>query len=377
AAQSPESIAEAVLYRIAPLLPYVRATVALFDWEAQKIDLMVSYNRNNLEIMEKRVAIDDFLLQQIRELQLGKVCYLDDLSYLDATIPWITKLRTQGIRSGMLVPLLAHGELIGSLNLWAKVVAAFDAGHIEVAHEVADSLAVAMKQASLHQQVVEANQRLQSISRRLVEVQEAERRNLARELHDEIGQDLTALKLASEISAREPAQAKPALGQAQSIVNQLMARVRELSLNLRPAMLDDLGLLPALLWHFKRYTAQTHIEVELKHADIDKRFEPEIETAAYRIVQEGLTNIARHAETAKAIVRLWSTAETLCVQVQDDGKGFSPQEVLADDTRFGLRGMSERTLLLQGSLVVDSVPGGGTCVTAELPLKATLIPQAI
>ena len=155
-------------------------------------------------------------------------------------------------------------------------------------------------------------ERLKFLSRRLMEVQETERRNIALELHDEIGQVLTGLKLSLEIGTRLPSdEMVGSLNKARSLVNELMARVRKLSLDLRPAMLDDLGLLPALLWHFEHYTAQTQVKVDFKHSGLDKRrFGQEVETAAYRIVQEALTNVARHAQVQEATAALDASAQS-------------------------------------------------------------------
>jgi signal transduction histidine kinase len=159
------------------------------------------------------------------------------------------------------------------------------------------------------------------------------------------------------------------LREARRRADELVGRVRELSLNLRPAMLDDLGLLPALLWHFDRYTAQTGIAVAFKHSGLEgRRFDSELETAAYRITQEALTNVARHARVREATVRLWAQQDSLCVQIEDHGTGFDPKAVLRAGHSSGLSGMRERASLLGGRLVIDSLAGVGTHLTVEFPL---------
>ncbi len=228
--------------------------------------------------------------------------------------------------------------------------------------------------ALLSEQIVErrrAEEELRNLSHRLVEVQESERRNIARELHDQIGQLLTGLKLVIEVAGRLPSdEIKDQLREAQLLVNELMGRVRDLSLDLRPAMLDDLGLLHALLWHLERYTAQTGVNVALAHTGIeDQRWSLEVETAAYRIVQEALTNVARHAGVDKAKVNVSADAENLSVQISDPGKGFNPQAALAAGESSGLAGMRERAQLLGGTLTIESAPGAGATVTALLPLE--------
>lgn len=213
-------------------------------------------------------------------------------------------------------------------------------------------------------------ERLKFLSRRLMEVQEAERRKIALELHDEIGQILTGLKLSLEIGSRLPAnEAGAGLDRARGFVNDLMARVRKLSLDLRPAMLDDLGLLPTVLWHIEHYTAQTNVRVNFKHSGLEKRrFAPEVETAAYRLVQEALTNVARHSEATEATVQMSTHRRILLIEVEDAGKGFDVESVFSKNETSGLAGMRERAMLLGGQLAVESWPGSGTHLRAELSI---------
>ena len=216
---------------------------------------------------------------------------------------------------------------------------------------------------------------VKALSRRLVEIQEAERRHLARELHDEIGQLLTGLGLLLEPEADlSPEAAKTTFEQMRVIIGELLERIRGLSFDLRPTALDELGLVPALLALFERYTGQTEILIDFKHQGMARRFQPEVETAAYRIVQEALTNVARHARVAEATVRIWATSDgirspRLSVQIEDRGRGFDAETVLRAPKSGGLVGMQERLMLLGGHLTVESRPGGGTQIIAEIPLN--------
>jgi signal transduction histidine kinase len=133
-----------------------------------------------------------------------------------------------------------------------------------------------------------------------------------------------------------------------------------------------LGLLPTLLWYVKRYTEQTHIRVIMKHTGLDQRVAPDLEIAVYRLVQEGLTNVARHADVPDVAIWLWRTADSIGVRIQDHGRGFTPDQVLAAHTSSGLAGMIERVRLLGGQLTIESAPGQGARLTAELPLGARL-----
>ena len=214
-----------------------------------------------------------------------------------------------------------------------------------------------------------SRERLRALAAYLQSVREEERSRIARELHDEIGQALTGIKLVLERSIREQSASVQAnLTQALVVANELIGRVRDLSLELRPAMLDDLGLLAALRWHFERYTSQVNIKVDFNQAGLERRrFQPEIETAAYRIVQEALTNVARHAKVERAEVNIRADDSMLRIEVRDAGIGFPSGSVITSNTG-GLSGMRERATMLGGQVIVDSAPGGGTLLTAELPL---------
>ena len=218
--------------------------------------------------------------------------------------------------------------------------------------------------------------RLEDISRRLVQIQEIERRAVARELHDEVGQTLTALSIHLELASRAGSEEQPQrLAETQHLVEELTERVRRMSLDLRPPMLDDLGLLPTLLWYFERIEQQYRLQVAFEHHGIERRFDADIETAIFRIVQEALTNVARHAQVQVASVRLWADAVTISAQIEDKGQGFDSHLVLSHNNTNGLRGMQERARLLAGKLVIEAQPGSGACLTALLPLPGVRQPE--
>jgi signal transduction histidine kinase len=165
------------------------------------------------------------------------------------------------------------------------------------------------------------------------------------------------------------AEASEQVVQSRDIVEDLMRRVSNLSLDLRPPMLDDFGLLSALTWLFSRYKVQTAVDVQFAHAGLQGRITPAVETAAFRIVQEALTNVARHAEVNSVAVRVRRHDGLLTLQVADEGKGFDAAAALAAGKSTGLSGMRERAQALGGSLTIETASGDGTCLTAELPLE--------
>lgn len=207
------------------------------------------------------------------------------------------------------------------------------------------------------------------IAKRVLEAQEAERRHLARELHDEIGQSLTGLRmLLRDGDGLAAGHRADRLEEARSVLDDLISRVRVLSFDLRPVDLDLLGLTPALASLFGRFTAQTGILVSFKHEGIEGRLSSCVETGAFRIVQEALTNVARHAAVASVHVRLWRESERLYLRIEDRGAGFDPPAVMQTPKSSGLSGMQERASLLNGRMIVDSSPGCGTTIHVELPM---------
>ena len=226
-------------------------------------------------------------------------------------------------------------------------------------------------QVELERRVAEQADHIRAMYRQLLEAQEKERAHIARELHDEVGQILTALKLSLEVVKRVPPEKAAArLEDAGSMVHELMARVREMSLDLRPSMLDDLGLLPALQWHIRRFSLRTGIHLVLDAPGDHDRYPPEIETAVYRIAQEALTNIARHSGAREAKVTLKADLDRLYVAAEDTGHGFALDSPLRSRTS-GVSGMRERAVLLGGKLEITSAPGKGTRVVATFPLTGS------
>jgi PAS domain S-box-containing protein len=307
-------------------------------------------------------------LRQIAESGQGRA-----VSDTTAFSPWVPIRGYEWVRSYVGAPIRVDDQVIGFLNLSSSRPGFYGEVHAHKLQAFADQAAVALKNSQLHREVRHSRERLESLSHQLLEVQEAERRSIARELHDEIGQVLTGLKLTLEMASTDRGEdGQGGLEDAVAGVNDLMDRVHGLILDLRPSMLDDLGLVPALLAHFERYTSQTGVQVRFEHRGLDRRFPSQVETAVYRIVQEALTNVARHAGVREVRVLTWSDGETVGVQAEDSGNGFDQAQALAEPSRSGLAGMRERAVLLGGRVDFDTAPGAGTRVAALIPLTAPL-----
>jgi len=224
------------------------------------------------------------------------------------------------------------------------------------------------------------SRKLQVLSRRLVAAQETERRNIARELHDEIGQALTVMQLNLQAVLLSPGTAaqSPRLRETLAVVEHLLQQVHDLALNLRPSMLDDLGLEPALVWLTNRQAALAGLKGEV-HADaLPHRLDTVIETECFRVAQEALTNVVRHARAKTVTVELRADKRQLHLRVRDDGIGFNVPAVREKAVRgasVGLLSMEERAVLAGGGLDFKSSPNPGTEVHAWFPLKWQTLPN--
>ena len=219
----------------------------------------------------------------------------------------------------------------------------------------------------------EYSSRLQVLSRRLVTAQETERRSIARELHDEIGQSLTAMQLNLQALLQSAAEGdRPRLRVTLETVERVLEQVHHLALNLRPSMLDDLGLEPALVWLTNRQAEIAGIKGEVRVGTLAHRLDTVLETECFRIAQEALTNVVRHAQARAVTVGLRQDAGQIHLSVQDDGIGFDVVAMTERAVRgasLGLLSMEERAELVGGQLEFNSVPGQGTEVHAWFPLK--------
>ena len=269
--------------------------------------------------------------------------------------------RRLAVNTGMWVPLLVRDRVIGVLAIHDKEGpdARFSDDDLRLAETFGTRAAVA----------VELSQRVaRDAVRRVVQAQEQERRRLARELHDETGQALTSillgLKPVEDALADHPAQA--ALAELREQVVAALQDVRRLAVELRPAVLDDFGLEPALERLTDSFAEQSGIRVDFHSSLGEARLPSEVETTLYRVVQEGLTNIVKHANARNVSVSIVRRDSAVAAVIEDDGAGFDLRA--ATDDGVGLLGMRERLALLEGRLEIESRPGAGTTIVAEVPL---------
>jgi signal transduction histidine kinase len=367
AARTAEEIAHAALPYMHELVPCSRAGIAALDLTTGDRFYWSDQIDSPDEAGPSGSPLDVDALQQ------GETLIIADLRALPNPTPQQQRSIDSGLRSCMRVPISSSGDLIATMTLESAGVDVFTHEHAAIVHVVGDQMAIAMQNARLFEQVRHSRQRMQVLSGQLVRAQEDERRRLARELHDEIGQSLTAAQLNMQSLARlqNLADLPGRLEDSMSLVERVLQQVRAMSLDLRPSLLDDLGLAPALRWLVKRQSERAGFTARVATAGADGRFPAELETTCFRVAQEALNNITRHARATTVSVELAREDSELLLHIADDGIGFDVElarQRAVQGQSLGLLSMRERVELAGGVFDMASTGGVGTRIDIRLPL---------
>lgn len=271
-------------------------------------------------------------------------------------------------------PLKWQQTVIGAISLVRRQgEERFTDDDIRFMEQIAGEAAIAIHQATLLEEVQQGHQRLQVLSHRLIDAQEVERKRLARELHDRIGQELTAVQISLQALQSSPGTGVPddRLNESLTIIDHALEQVHDLSLDLRPSLLDDLGLVAALRWYVDSVASRAGLVIRFEADVLETRIAPQVETACFRIAQEALTNVLRHAQAATVWVQVTQRDSGLQLVVQDDGGGFDVRTAMSRtgaNASLGLQGMQERAAALGGIVDIKSQHGNGVEVLASFPL---------
>jgi two-component system, NarL family, sensor histidine kinase DevS len=346
-----EPLLELVARRLLELLDARVVTVAL-PMGREELRIVTAAGENAEELAGSTMSLAE--TKAGRVLERGRSERVDTL--LDDPEVHRGFTRRFDARSGIWVPLVVNNRPIGVITAYDKLTTAdarFSEDDVRLAETFAARAAVA----------VELSERVERDTlRRIVAAQELERQRLARELHDETGQALTSILLG--LKQLEGAESPEAVQALRELVVATLQDVRRLAVELRPKVLDDFGLVPALERLTQSFSEQTGIQVDLEASTITERPPVEVETAIFRIVQEALTNVVKHAHAQRVSVLVTRADGRIKAVIEDDGTGFDPS---ATDGGIGLIGMRERIELLDGSLVVETSATSGTTVAAEVP----------
>lgn len=239
--------------------------------------------------------------------------------------------------------------------------------------------ALAAANAELEREVTErkrAEERLRRLSSRILQIQEEERKRISRELHDEVGQALTAaivsLSVLEKKVARQGKALREKIGHTQRQLEATLENIHRFARELRPAMLDDLGLIAALRSYLRTLTLRSGLRIHFRADPVGDELDSDRKTALYRVAQESLTNVLRHAQAREAILTIMRKSDGVCMEIRDDGQSFDPDQLAAKaHQRLGLLGMAERVRLVNGTFTIEPALGQGTTVTVQVPFTGT------
>lgn len=311
--------------------------------------------------------------------ECGKILTAGDVALVavgeDCLLRRLGASSVQGWRH-VTVPLRRAGTILGALSVAIPPGRAFKQENLRLLAAIGQQMGVALENARLWEELRQKEQLRTELLARALQAQERERKRIARELHDATGQSLNAilfgLKTLENAAQTDPPQVSALVSRLKSAASDTVHELQDIIYALRPSVLDDLGLLPALRWYAETRLESGGTRVEWDISNGERRLPPEIETALFRIGQEAITNIQKYANARRVFFRLEADEQRVSLQVEDDGAGFDVEEALAhtlhDGRGLGLLGMRERAELLGGRLWVESSAGNGTRIRVELPL---------
>ncbi len=376
-AQSAEASAQIVLERLADLLQYPHACVLVPDLMRRELVILLRSPMPE-RAPARRLPLDsagrvlaEFVLRRANQTE---VIIPEDSKFAEALCAELNLERTSSFLN---IPLRRGEGQMGSLILITEAPPEPDDAQLEMARQVADILAVALEQGELRQVLHTTRERLQFLAHRQSELIESERRQMTRDLHDMVGQNLTALNINLHAIANQlPPEAVPQashslrarIEESSSLLEEVVQRIRSMMAELRPSVLDDFGLAAALRWYGIQFSKRTEISVILEIQDIQPRLQQSVETALFRITQEALTNVAKHAHAKNVTLRLEENKQRIVLVIHDDGVGFDFPSMRRDPSKngIGLVDMRERAEAIGGRLWVECAIGKGTRVTVEI-----------
>jgi signal transduction histidine kinase len=312
-----------------------------------------------------------------KAIKKGKPFVINDISDVPSKSKTREYFRKVGIKSVLGVGMFFGKKLVGILSITSiKEQKTFSQEETKLLQTMANQIAIAIENARLLEVIKKHTQDLRDLSAELMKVQENERKRIAQELHDEVGQMLQSMKMNLDRVKRNLS-SKPQklegiddwLLDTEKLLRQTIEDIRTLTFDLRPSMLDDFGLIPTLGWYIENYSRRSNIKVFLKAKDPKYRFPAEVEITLYRIIQEALTNVSKHAQATAASVLVSPRNGTVILSVRDNGAGFDTSKVLSAPRGMGLLNIKERVNLLGGSFEINSRSRKGTRINITIPFS--------
>jgi len=350
------------------LLDAGAASVALYDEERGDIWFHAASGYGADIVRGKRMSEGEGVIGWV--VQHGEAVVVPDAAADERFFSAIDEQTGFKTKSIICVPLQNGAQTIGAIEVLNKQGGTFTQKDLRLLTWLATPATIAIQNARLFEQIQVGHERLQSLSRRLVEIQETERRYIALELHDEAGQSLTSLMVGLRLLERQADSPEAVVEQVANLKSQtgdILESLHRLAIDLRPASLDHVGLVGALRQYTQSFSEQHDLPIQFEVVGLDERRLPTaVETNLYRIVQEALTNVVRHARASRIDVLLERRGDQLITIIEDDGVGFDPRAA-GQNSRLGLVGMRERAEMLDGTLMVESNGNTGTTIFVEVP----------
>ncbi len=348
--------------------------ILLLDEERQMLSYRVHRGLSNRYVSEMRLRLGEGIAGRVA--QSGQAVLVEDIS-TDPRAARLDLINAEGIRAFASIPLRSKEKFLGVLNIASHETRQFSSEDIQLLESIAAQVAIAIENAKLHQEMQHKDEIRGELLREIFSIQEEERRRIARELHDETSQALASLTASLEAAAGMlPAgttETKTMLRKAQALSINILDDIHKLIYELRPLLLDDLGLVAAIRWLADNNLKAAGVATNFKTVGPVRRLAPQLETTVFRVIQEAVNNIAKHAHAKNVAIALHFKKSVIRVHIKDDGRGFDVEEAISSKDRprgLGLLGMKERIELINGTLSIRSRPGGGgTAIDIKIPLS--------
>jgi signal transduction histidine kinase len=367
-----DSVLEAALDRLMELLKADSGTIYLLDEGNDTLEMRSVRGdlASDLTTLAKRVQVHHTPMQRV--LESGEPLFLEDISQAHEYPSQISEiLQREGYASWVCVPITAQAEVLGTMCLSSRGKHALNPNYIQFLYAIGNVIGIGISNRQLLDSLALKEGQLRNALHRAVQIQEEERKRLARELHDGASQALTSIliRLRALDAEDDHEILSDRLESLRYLTAETLEELRRLSLDLRPAALDNLGIVPALRWFTKRSSESSGLNIKLNSPDHLDRLPSEMEITLYRIAQEAITNTIRHAQATSINIKLERGAHCMWLTIEDDGQGFEMERRI---NGLGLVGIQERIALLDGSMKIDSSPGHGTKLWIEIPFSESI-----
>ena len=349
--------------------------IMLLDEPSQTLSYQVYHGLSDKYAEEMRLKLGEGIAGKVA--QSGRSVLLEDISS-EPNAARIDLISLEGLRAFISVPLRAKDNVLGVMNVASHVPHRFTKEDVHLLHSIGDQLGIAIEQARLQERLRKARERLRKLARQNLVAEEEERRRIARELHDETSQSLSAIALQLEAlmemsakSGNQDAQLIAGLKKVQSLTVQVHKEVNRVMSNLHPSVLDTLGLVAAVRQHAKSNLQPLNINVTVEVKGTEMRFPPDVEAALFRVFQGSIGNIAEHSKAKNASIVLVYQPDEFSLSINDDGQGFDVSKITDVEESGRGRGvfsMRERIGFLGGTSGIESKIGAGTTVWAKIPI---------